>query len=41
MQRSIRYEQVERQVLAVLPDPVRIDHSDPAGRGGRDMREHR
>src|SRR5690349_10937309 len=34
-------ERPSGQRLAVLPDPVRIDRGDAAGRRGGDVREHR
>ena len=33
-------ERLSGQALAVLPDPVRVDGGDPAGRRGGDVREH-
>src|SRR5450830_1520185 len=34
-------ERIAREALPVLPDPVRVDGSDVARRGGGNLREHR
>ncbi len=34
-------KRIERETLPILPDPVRVNGRDGAGRGGRYMRNHR